>query len=320
METILNLLPLTPQQRSDFLLGGEDCVQVFAPDGFMMGSGASAPLEVYSAATVILGNPPPGYVARNNQLCWLHTRSAGVDSYLAPGVLCPNTILTCSTGAYGLAVSEHMFAVLLAMMKRLPGYRDEQMKESWLDLGCVKTLTRATVLVVGTGDLGSRFARLCKALGASTIGIRKNYLEAVEGIDRMYPLHALDQLLPQVDVAALMLPQTADTFHLITRERLLLMKQDAILLNGGRGSAVDCDALAAVLSDGHLWGAGLDVTDPEPLPANHPLWQQPRALITPHIAGGDHLAETTQRVVAIALTNLKNYLSGAPLLNQVLHS
>ena len=85
------------------------------------------------------------------------------------------------------------------------------------------------------------------------------------------------------------------------------MKKDAILLNGGRGSVLDCQALTDVLAEGHLWGAGLDVTDPEPLPPEHPLWHQPRALITPHAAGGDHLPDTARAIARIALRALRCY-------------
>ena len=105
---------------------------------------------------------------------------------------------------------------------------------------------------------------------------------------------------------------------MIHRSRLLRMKPDAILLNGGRGTAVDCAALAEVLEAGHLWGACLDVTDPEPLPADHPLWRQERAVLTPHTAGDDHLSVTADRIAEIALDNLARYLAGRPLRNRVL--
>ena len=133
----------------------------------------------------------------------------------------------------------------------------------------------------------------------------------------MYGFSELDELLPRADVVALTLPQSPETAGLFGRERLLRLKEDAILLNGGRGSVVDCAALAEVLESGRLWGAGLDVTDPEPLPPEHPLWRQPRALITPHAAGGDHLPDTARRIAAIALDNLGRYLRGDPLRNRV---
>ena len=201
-----------------------------------------------------------------------------------------------------------MFAMLLSMMKRLPDYGDRQRGGGWEDLGEVKSLLDARVLCVGTGDLGSSFARQCKALGAKTAGVRREAGKGAEGIDAMYPIGELDALLPQADVVALMLPHNAGTNRLMDRRRLLLMKPDAILLNGGRGTAVDCQALADVLAEGHLWGAALDVTEPEPLPPEHPLWQQERAILTPHTAGGDHLSDTPGRIARIAIGNLKRFL------------
>ena len=263
-----------------------------------------------------------------------------MDAYTAPGVLPEGVLLTCSTGVYGHSVSKHLFAMLLALMKRLPQYRDQQRQAQWRDLGQARSLLDAEVLMVGTGDLGTSFARLCRALGAHTTGVRRDparpppgqppqnwragggVFEAPgggggPGIQRIYGLSELDELLPRADVVALALPQSPKTVGLFGRERLLRLKEDAILLNGGRGSAVDCAALAEVLESGRLWGAGLDVTDPEPLPPEHPLWRQPRALITPHTAGGDHLPDTARRIAAIALDNLRRYLRGKPLRNQV---
>ena len=240
-----------------------------------------------------------------------------MDAYTAPGVLPEGVLLTCSTGVYGHSVSKHLFAMLLALMKRLPQYRDQQRQAQCRDLGQARSLLDAEVLMVGTGDLGTSFARLCRALGAHTTGVRRDPARPAQGIQRIYGLSELDELLPRADVVALALPQSPKTVGLFGRERLLRLKEDAILLNGGRGSAVDCAALAEVLESGHLWGAGLDVTDPEPLPPEHPLWRQPRALITPHTAGGDHLPDTARRIAAIALGNLGRYLRGKPLRNQV---
>ena len=254
---ILNLLNLTGEERAAFAVLAP---QRFHPDG------AGLTVEDWQSAQVILGNPPPECLRGSTALRWLHTRSAGVDPYTASGVLPSEAALTCSTGAYGHSVSEHLFALLLALMKRLPSYRDQQNRALWRDLGPVKTLLGAQVLVVGTGDLGSSFARLCQTLGASTSGVRRDPAKPAAGIERMYGFEALDTLLPAADVVALTLPQTPGTVRLFDKARLLRMKGDAILLNGGRGSCVDGQALAEVLADGRLWGAGLDVTDPEPLP------------------------------------------------------
>lgn len=309
MDLILNLLTLKEKQRKDFLRAAEGYEQIFAPGGALEDGQPVSP-ELYRRAAVILGNPSVKELAVCENLRLLQTRSAGTDQYQKPGVLPEGAALLSASGAYGHSVAEHMFAMLLSLMKRLPTYRDQQRNGIWGDLGPVKTLTGAQVLCVGTGDLGSSFARLCKALGARTAGIRRDAGRSAEGIDEMYPVDRLDGLLPQTDVVALMLPHSADTARLMDRRRLLLMKKDAILLNGGRGTAVDCTALAEVLEGGHLWGACLDVTDPEPLPAGHPLWAQERAVLTPHTAGGDHLADTADRIAAIALDHLAFFLAG----------
>ena len=168
----------------------------------------------------------------------------------------------------------------------------------------------AKVLIGGAGDIGSSLAVLCKAMGAETLGIRRNAGKPAPGIDRMYTLADLDRLLPECDVVALVFPRSPETDGLMNEERLRRMKPDAVLLNGGRGTAVDCDALARVLAEGRLYGAGLDVTEPEPLPAGHPLWSEPRAVITPHVAGGNSLAITADKIAGIALENLTRYLAG----------
>ena len=226
-------------------------------------------------------------------------------------------MLTSAVGAYGQAVSEHMFATLLALCKRLHQYRDAQNRNSWTPLGEVKTLAGATVLVAGAGDIGSSFARLVKGMGAHTVGLRRSPERGAEGIDEMHPLSALDEWLPKADVVALVLPHSPETDRLMDGPRIGRMKRDAILLNAGRGSAVDCGALAQALEEGHLWGAGLDVTAPEPLPGDHPLWRAERCLITPHVAGGDHLPAIRERLVDIALDNLRRYLAGEPLRNRM---
>ncbi|MBR1658835.1 MAG: D-2-hydroxyacid dehydrogenase [Oscillospiraceae bacterium] len=308
MELILNCLPLSETMKAEFARAAAGQEQRFAPDG-RGEDGAPLGPEDYAAATVILGNPPPALLAGCSRLRLLQTRTAGYEQYAAPGVLPEGAVVRSASGAYGHSVSEHMFAMLLSLMKRLPAYRDQQREGRWADLGCSKTLEGARVLVAGTGDLGSCFALLCKALGAETVGLRRDPSKPAPGIDRMHALSEIDALLPEADVVALMLPHSPETAGLMDARRLGLMKPDAILLNGGRGTTVDCTALAQVLAAGKLWGAGLDVTDPEPLPPEHPLWRESRALITPHSAGGDHLEDTMDRVARVALAHLKEYLA-----------
>ena len=130
-------------------------------------------------------------------------------------------------------------------------------------------------------------------------------------------LEDLDQLLPQADVVAVTLPGTEATRGLINKERLAKMKEGAVLLNVGRGFIVDTEALCDALESGHLSGAGVDVTDPEPLPSDHRLWKIPTAVITPHVSGFYHLRETHERIVEIFAENLEHFRNGEPLRNQV---
>lgn len=317
-ELIFNALPLTEAERAQFEAAAPGVEQRFLP--LMDNIGLTVPLSdptLVEGATVVLGSLPADVLSTSPTLKWLQTWSAGVDVYLKPGALPDGAMLTSAVGAYGPSVAEHLFACLLALMKRLPQYRDQQRGHCWSDLGTVKTLSGATVLAMGAGDIGQRFSALCQTMGAHTVGLKRTVCLPPAGLDEVHTLDELDQWLPKADVVVLALPQTPATIHIMDQRRLDLMKDDAILLNGGRGSAIDPQALAETLRVGRLWGAALDVTEPEPLPANSPLWDIDNLLLTPHVAGGLHLEGTRERIVAIALENLKRYLAGEPLKNRM---
>ena len=268
-------------------------------------------------AQVILGNVPAAMLHGSPALEWLQTNSAGVEAYIQPGVLAGDTLLTNATGAYGLAIAEHMLGMLLELFKKLELYRDAQKSGAWQSQGAVKAVYGSTVLVLGMGDIGGEFAARCKALGAKVIGVRRSPRPCPEYADEVHLLDDLDSLLPQADVVAVTLPGTDATRGLMSRERLAKMKEGAVLLNVGRGFIVDTEALCDALERGHLSGAGVDVTDPEPLPPTHRLWNIPTAVVTPHISGFYHLRETHERIVGIFLENLRHFQAGEPLRNLV---
>ena len=268
-------------------------------------------------AQVILGNVPAAMLHGSPALEWLQTNSAGVEAYIQPGVLAGDTLLTNATGAYGLAIAEHMLGMLLELFKKLELYRDAQKSGAWQSQGAVKAVYGSTVLVLGMGDIGGEFAARCKALGAKVIGVRRSPRPCPEYADEVHLLEDLDSLLPQADVVAITLPGTDATRGLMSRERLAKMKEGAVLLNVGRGFIVDTEALCDALERGHLSGAGVDVTDPEPLPPTHRLWNIPTAVVTPHISGFYHLLETYERIVGIFLENLRHFQAGEPLRNLV---
>ena len=311
MQTIVTVL-IPTQERHRRLL------EASAPDfSFHYSSPEAVTQEELDHTDILIGNPPQGMLHGSPRLQWLQCNSAGVEPFLQPGVLHSKILLTNATGAYGLAISEHMLGMLLEIFKKLHLYRDAQHQHQWQSLGQVRSIEGSTVLVLGMGDIGGEFARRVKALGAHVIGVRRTDTRCPDYADEVHLTADLDQLLPLADVVAVSLPGTRETAGLLDRRRIALMKEGAVVLNVGRGSIIDTEALCDALESGHLGGAGLDVTDPEPLPAGHRLWDIPNAVITPHISGFYHLPETLERIVRISAANLKAYTEGLPLKNLV---
>lgn len=270
--------------------------------------------EQLENAEIIIGNIPSGDLQYCRNLKFLQLSMAGSDTFA--GKVPENVLLANSSGAYGLAISEHMLGMLLMLTKKLYLYRDNQNEAVWHDEGNVTSIFGSRVLTVGLGDIGGEFAKRCKSLGAYNIGIRRTMRSCPEFMDEMHTLDELDSLLPSADVVALALPNSEASRHLMNEARLRSMKRGAILLNVGRGSAVDTDALVRVLNEGLIM-AGIDVTDPEPLPKEHPLWHCPGIIITPHISGYYHLRHTQDTIIEIAACNIENYMNGRPIRNLV---
>lgn len=312
MKRVLVTLPVTESQERDFrsLVEGAGGTCAFIREQNV----TDADVE---GVSLILGNVPADTLHAPQALEWLQTSSAGYDHYLAPGRLAEKTLLTNATGAYGQAVSEHMFASLLCLMKRLHLYRDNQGKKQWHDEGTVTSLVGATVLVMGAGDIGTAFARLASAMGAHVWGVRRKVGECHKPFERMIALPDVLDVLGEVDVVANVLPSSPETRFFANADFFAAMKPGSFFVNAGRGDLVDQNALAEALHSGHLAGAALDVTKPEPLPQKHSLWEEPNVLITPHVAGFWHLQATTDNVIAICLSNLRAYLAGVPLRNVV---
>lgn len=316
MSTVICLLRLTSAERDAFRKAWPQAQFHFAPVESQNGFADMAPFApLADDVEVILGCPQPSALASFPRLKWLQTWTAGVDPYLAPGVLPQGAALTSAVGAYGPAVAEHMLSCTLSLMKRLPTYHDDQRQQVWQDRGGVASFLDATVVLLGTGDIGGHYAAYAKALGAHTIGLNRHPDKPIPAMDELRHISELDGVLPRADVVAMSLPGTPETTHIMDAHRLGLMKPTAILVNAGRGTAVDALALADALGAGKLWGAALDVTEPEPLPPGYPLWSCPGLLLTPHVAGGDHMDATCRRIAAIALDNVGRYVAGQPLNN-----
>ena len=266
---------------------------------------------------VVIGAPPVSLLPEMKKLKLLSLSMAGTEPYSLPGVLSKDVALCNSTGAFGKAISEHMLASIMMLIKKLHLYRDDMPSGLWADRGSVRSLSDMTVLCVGLGDIGCAFAKLCKRMGAKVIGVRRHGTTKPDYVDEVVLSDKLDEVLPLADVVALSVPGNKETAGLFSKERLARMKKDSYILNVGRGSAIDSTALFDALESGHLAGAAIDVTDPEPLPADHVLWQAKNCLITPHVSGFYHLRETYDRIVDIACENLRRFMNDEPLLTPV---
>lgn len=310
MNAVLNILITVPADEENRRLIESAC-----PGGrFFYIPAKELKAEDVRDKEVILGNIPKELVPKCEKLRLLHLNMAGADGY--PELMPEGAYLANSSGAYGLAISEHMLGMLLAIKKKLYLYYENQQNALWRDEGAVTSIEDSVVLSVGMGDIGGEFTRKCKALGAYTMGIRRTLRDKPDYLDEIHTLAELDGLLPRADVVALSLPTSPDSVGLMDERRLRLMKQGAALINVGRGTAIAPDALAKVCGEGRIYAA-LDVTDPEPLPAEHPLWHTENVFITPHISGFFHLKQTLDRIIKISAENLRRFVSGEELLNLV---
>ena len=272
-------------------------------DAVAEGGGKSAPLED-ADAVVWLDSRCDGFPAElPDRVRWVQLPVAGVEQWL--GRVDRSRLWTSAAGAYSRAVAEHALALMLAGARRLA---ECARADSWGEPPVVP-LEGATVAVVGAGGIGRALIELLAPFDVRVLAVTRRGRDGTLSADR---LHEVWPLAHHVVLAA---PATADTRHLVGTSELAAMRQDAWLINVARGSLVDTDALVRALADGVIAGAALDVTDPEPLPVGHPLWREPRALITPHVANPAaglrrHLAERVRE-------NVRRFGAGEPLLGRI---
>ena len=247
-------------------------------------------------------------------LKWYCCSYAGVDPYQPPFRFPEGVLLTNSSGAYGVTISEHIMMVTLMLQRRMLDYAQIVRDRGWTNDLPVRSIQGSHLTLLGTGDIGTTFAQRAKALcPASVTGVNRSGRVPDPVYDRVMPMAELDRVLPETDILVMSLPSTPETVGVLSRERLALLPESAILVNVGRGSAIDQDALMDALNAGRLAGAALDVMTPEPLPADHPLWTTKNLLITPHVAGNMTLGYTCNKTVSMFCDDLENYAEGRPL-------
>jgi phosphoglycerate dehydrogenase-like enzyme len=263
----------------------------------------------------------PEFVRAAKNLVWVQAQSAGVERYLAIPELARSEkiVLTNLRGASGPAIADHAFAMLLALTRDLAVQLAARERGAWLREGSGELVPIAlqgrTLLVVGLGGIGGEIARRGDGFGMRVIATRRGDAPAPAYVTRVGKPGELLSLLPEADVVAIAAPLTPETEHLFDGAAFAAMKPGAYLVNVARGKIVDTGALLEALRSKKLAGACLDVTDPEPLPANHPLWKLPNVVITPHIASRAELTE--ERGFAAFRENLRRFDAGEPLLNVV---
>jgi phosphoglycerate dehydrogenase-like enzyme/glyoxylase-like metal-dependent hydrolase (beta-lactamase superfamily II) len=265
-------------------------------------------------ADAVVGFCTPEIVKAGKGLRWVQVGAAGVEKQLSPELLGSRAVLTNTARIYGPNVADQAFALLLALTR---GLREvlpiETAEAAWRKpQGPQQELHGKTMLVVGLGGIGTQIARRADAFGMRVMAVDPKDVARPEFVFRVEKPAKLGELLPSADVVVLACPLTKETRGLIGAEQLKAMKKSAYLVNIARGGLVDTEALTAALKSGQIAGAGLDVTDPEPLPDGHPLWRMTNAVISPHIGGQS--PEARERQWRLWRENVRRFVAGEPLL------
>lgn len=307
MYKVLCTLPVDADNKKAIEAAGPGCTFKYVLQG-------DVKREDLLDVDIILGNLSPSLLTDLPRLKFLQLDSAGSDGYaklpIFQGEGAP--LLANATGTYGVTISEYMVGSIIMLIRHFQVYRDQMKEHRWQRIELPTCISGHKALVIGLGDIGTNFAMRMKAFGASVTAIRRTEGEKPDYIDRVGTLKDLPEMLAEADFVGLCLPNSPETTKIINRETLALMKPEAILVNVGRGSAVDYMALAEALKEGKLAGAALDVTDPEPLPEDHPLWDCRNCLITPHVAGLFQQEDPFRKIVARCAANLEHFLKNEP--------
>jgi phosphoglycerate dehydrogenase-like enzyme len=270
-------------------------------------------------ADAAFGTIPDALLKEARRLRWLQAPQAAPPAgYYYPALIAHPVVVTNFREIYNDHIGAHIMAFVLAFARGFHHYFPRQVRREWRrepdDSGVIH-LPDATALIVGVGGIGGEAARLAAAFGMHVMGVDARRREAPPGVLKLDGPDALDSLLPLADFVILTVPHTPATEGFMNRARFQRMKRTAFFINIGRGMTTRLDDLVAALRAGEIAGAGLDVFEQEPLPADHPLWTMPGVLITPHTAG--HGPFLDDRRLEVLLDNCRRFLGGEPLRNVV---
>jgi phosphoglycerate dehydrogenase-like enzyme len=298
---------LTDEERARILkAAGPAAALVEAKD-------AAAQRELILDAEVLFGRVPPDIFALNQRLRYYHSLGAGVDAILTQELVQSEVILASEKGDVGIHLAEHAFALLLGLTRGLHTVirqPDFKLRESIRR--AQRELYEQTMGIVGFGGTGRAVARRALGFSMRVLAVDIEDVAPEPGVEAIWKPDRLPRLLGESDAVVICLPLTKATHHLFTRDLFRQMQRHAILVNVTRGAIVFGEDLLKALEEELIWGAGLDVTDPEPLPPGHPLWTHPRVIVTPHTAGGS--PRRAGRAIATFCENLRRLQTGEPLL------
>ncbi len=306
---------------------------------------AAGPMEVVNApdtlealaampeADAFFGKLTPELLGAATRLRWVQAPTASLEHYLFPELVEHPCVLTNMRGLYSDLIAEHVLGMMLSFTRNLHTYVRNQMAGRWAPVGgeaqrptfvtgpgVISGMDRAhrnlgdlTLGIVGLGHIGTQIAQCCACFGMRIIAVDPVRTEAPKGVEAVWPVQRLDDLLGQSDFIVIAAPHTPETEQLFGRRQFRTMKRDAVLINVGRGAIVNLDELAAALEAGEIAGAGLDVFEIEPLPAEHPLWKRDDVIITPHVAGQS--PRVAPRHLGVLLENIGRFVRGESLVN-----
>ncbi|PSW12142.1 D-2-hydroxyacid dehydrogenase [Photobacterium sanctipauli] len=263
-------------------------------------------------ASIILADPPKvaGQLGHYPQLRWLQSTFAGIDALTQPG-LRRDYALTNIKGCFGQLIAEYVLGLLLGHQRHFATYRQQQASQTWQPKP-YQTIAGQTMVILGTGSIGSHLARVATAFGLRVVGVNRSGQANSPAFDTVYSLAQLPMALAQADILVSTLPATQDTDNLLDAAHLARCS-GSLLFNVGRGNAVCEQGLLSALDSGAVEHAFLDVFKQEPLPSDSPLWQHPGITLTPHIAAESF----PEQVMAIFCDNYHRWRQSQPLQYQV---
>lgn len=272
-------------------------------------------IEEMGTYDIIIGNVPLSLLPYANNLKYLQLESAGSDLY-AP--LVSETCILCNAaGTFGATIAEHLIMVTLMLFRNMLHYHQKQKEREFAPIHHVKMIHNSRFLIFGTGNLGSEYAKVVQAMGGYTIGVKRTKVDHLTYFNEVINNDEVDSYLSTVDVVCLCLPQNKDSDKILSRERLEQLRSDAIVLNVGRGNALDEKHLCELLKEKRLAGAALDVFAEEPIAVDSFLWDVDNLIITPHVSGTFANAYTYNLFYGIVKENIEHFFSNEPLRNVV---